>query len=86
MAMSNAGAPEAREFAVEGMMCEGCVKTVTSAVQGVPGVKEVEVSLADKKATVVADAAEVPSSKIEAAIRDAGYQARLLPPAGAGQP
>ena len=41
-------ATETREFAVEGMSCEGCVNTVTSALKAVPGVKSVEVSLKDK--------------------------------------
>lgn len=69
---------EARQFAIEGMTCEGCVETVKSALEAIPGVKSAEVSLKDKKASVVADAAQVPSSKIEAAVGEAGYKARLL--------
>ena len=50
----------------------------------VPGVKEVKVSLEDKKATVTADAKEVPASAIEAAIGNAGqYEGHLIEPPGA---
>jgi len=67
---------ETREFAIEGMACEGCVSTITSALKVMPGVKSVEVSLKDKKATVLA--AGVPSQTIEDAIRKAGYKAQLI--------
>jgi copper chaperone CopZ len=71
-------ATEGRQFAVEGMTCEGCVETVKSALEAIPGVKSAAVSLKEKKATVVADEAQVPSSKIESAVNEAGYKARLL--------
>ena len=73
--------PKARQFAVEGMMCEGCVGAVTSVLQALSGVEQVDVSLAEKRATVVADEAQVPSSAIEAAIAEAGYEARPINPA-----
>ena len=46
-----------REFAVEGMHCQGCVKSVTGAVTRLPGVTHVDVSLEKKAATVEFDAA-----------------------------
>ena len=48
-----------REFAVVGMHCGGCVQSVTRAVSRVPGVKNVDVSLEKKAATVEFDAAAV---------------------------
>ena len=48
-----------REFAVEGMHCQGCVNSVTGAVTRVPGVARVDVSLEKKAATVEFDAAAV---------------------------
>jgi copper chaperone CopZ len=69
-------AVETREFAIEGMSCEGCVATVTSALKAVPGVTSVEVSLQDKKATVAA--AQVPAQTIENAVTKAGYKAQLI--------
>lgn len=72
----NSQVMETREFAVEGMACEGCVSTITSALKAVPGVTSVEVSLKDKKATVLA--AGVPSQTIEDTISKAGYKGHLI--------
>ena len=69
---------DSREFAIEGMTCEGCVNTITSALKAVPGVNSVEVSLKDKKATVAGNVALVPSRTIEDAVSKAGYKAQLL--------
>ena len=79
----NSRTMETREFAIDGMSCEGCINTVTSALKAVPGVKSVEASLKDKKATVVADRAS--SQTIEDAVARAGYKARLIAGAGAGK-
>lgn len=79
----NSRTTQTREFAIEGMSCEGCVHTVTTAVKAIPGVTSVEVSLKDKKATVVAD--RVSSQTIEDAVAKAGYKARLISPAGSGK-
>ena len=72
----NTPATETRDFAIEGMSCEGCANTVTSALKAVPGVKSVELSLKDKKATVVAGG--VSPQTIEDAVAKAGYKARLI--------
>lgn len=72
----NSRTTETRVFAIEGMSCEGCVNTITTALKAVPGVKSVEVSLKDKKATVVADS--VLPQTIEDAVAKAGYKARLI--------
>ena len=76
-------AMETREFAVEGMSCEGCANTVASALKAIPGVQSVEVSLKDKKATVVAD--RVSPRTIEDAVAKAGYKARLTSTTGSGR-
>ena len=73
---SNSQVTETREFAIEGMSCNGCVNTITSALKAVPCVKSVEVSLKDKKATVLA--AGVPTQAIEDTISKAGYKAGRL--------
>ncbi len=66
---------QTREFAVDGMHCEGCVKSVTGAVARVPGVKRVDVSLENKAATVEFDAASVEPAAIVEAIVGAGFEA-----------
>ncbi len=67
----------AREFAIEGMSCQGCVDAVTAALTEIPGVQSAKVSLADKKAVVVAEERKVSTAKIVAAIAAAGYKGQL---------
>ena len=60
---------------VEGMTCQHCVKSVTSEVQGIPGVTEVSIALeleGTSHVTVTADA-EVSPEALQAAIKEAGY-------------
>lgn len=64
-----------KDFVVDGMHCDGCVKSVTRAVQQLPGVRHVIVSLPDKRATVDYDGAAVNPAQIVAAIVDAGFDA-----------
>jgi Cu+-exporting ATPase len=64
---------------IEGMTCASCVSRVERALQRVPGVAKAEVNLATETATVaLADGASAES--LVAAVRDAGYEARLAPP------
>jgi copper chaperone CopZ len=65
-------------FAVEGMHCSGCVRSVTGAVQRLPGVDKVDVSLADKQATVAYDASALDAAAIVKAIEAAGFEAQPL--------
>ncbi len=65
-----------KEFVVDGMHCDGCVRSVTRAVTQMPGVKEIAVSLADKRATVSYDGAAVNPAEIVAAINGVGFLAR----------
>ncbi len=61
---------------VTGMMCQHCVMHVTKALEGVPGVSSVDVSLEAGTATVeVADA--VTDEALVAAVVDAGYEATV---------
>ena len=41
---------------IEGMMCEGCARTVTSVLEALPGVKKVKVSYQKGIAEVKAEA------------------------------
>jgi copper chaperone CopZ len=62
-----------RDYAVQDMTCQSCVRTVTQAVQRLPGVARVEVSLATGTVSIEA-APEVTSEAIVAAISAAGYE------------
>jgi len=66
-----------REFVIEGMTCQGCADTITSALSQIPGVQSARVSLQDKQAVVVAREPDVPTERIVAAVAKAGYKARL---------
>ncbi len=65
------------KFVVDGMTCNGCVKSVTGAVTRIAGVRKVDVSLAAKSATVEYDDAATTPGAIVAAIVDAGFDARV---------
>jgi copper chaperone len=59
---------------VDGMSCEHCVKAVTGAVGGLPGVVAVAVDLAAKTVTVEHDSAKTPVEKIKGEIEEQGYE------------
>jgi len=61
------------EFGVEGMMCPKCRAHVENALKAVDGVKKIEVSLEDKKVTVVASD-KVTEQQLKDAVTAAGYK------------
>jgi len=66
---------ETVELKVEGMDCEGCVKSVTRMLSGVPGVQKVDVSLAQANAQVTYDPAKTSVPDMKKAVERAGYKA-----------
>ena len=68
------------ELEVSGMSCGHCVATVRSALAGVAGVREVDVSLPARRATVRADEG-VDEAALVRAVDRTGYRAA---PAGTG--
>jgi copper chaperone len=63
------------ELKVEGMDCQGCVKSVTRMLAGVAGVVEVDVSLENALARITYDAAQAGPAEFKRAIERAGYKA-----------
>ncbi|MGE0873828.1 MAG: heavy-metal-associated domain-containing protein [Burkholderiales bacterium] len=63
------------EFKVEGMDCQGCVKSVTRMLTGVKGVSKVEVSLEQAKANVSFDPALAQLADLKRAVERAGFKA-----------
>lgn len=61
-------------FQIEGMSCGGCVASVERALRAQAGVQQVAVSLADKQAKVVFDAAQMDVARLRAAIEAAGFE------------
>lgn len=67
---------EARTFTIENMTCAACPITVRKAMQGVEGVKSVDVDFGAKTATVVFDPDVTTPDAIAKASTNAGYPAR----------
>lgn len=63
------------EFKVEGMDCEGCVKSVTRMLNGIAGVSQVAVSLKDANAKVSFDPARAQLADLKRAVERAGFKA-----------
>lgn len=68
----NGGIPMKKELSIEGMMCQNCVKHVTRALENIPGVSQVSVSLENKNATLFASQG-ITDEALKAAVTDAGY-------------
>ncbi|MDR0380855.1 MAG: cation transporter [Oscillospiraceae bacterium] len=58
---------------VDGMSCEHCVKAVTGAAKGLPGVAGAVVDLGAGTVTLDYDPAQTPLDRIRAEIEDQGY-------------
>lgn len=64
-------------FSISGMSCAGCVNSVSHILQAQPGVKRVEVSLADATARIGFDPTLVDVHRLRQAVESAGYRASL---------
>ena len=62
------------DFGVGRMTCDDCVRTVTAALESVPGVTTAEVSLEGRSARIAAEPS-VETERLTAAVRAAGYNA-----------
>jgi copper chaperone len=60
---------------VQGMTCQGCVKSVTRVLQALPGVEAVEVSLERGEAALRYDPAQATIEQLRRAVEDAGFEA-----------
>ena len=60
---------------IEGMMCEGCVKTVRESLEGLQGIESVDVNRKKGTATVVHNG--VSDETLVGAVVDAGFRASV---------
>lgn len=60
-------------YDVKGMTCAHCVQAVSSELNGLPGVKEVQVDLPSGKVTVTSEQA-LDRAAVAAAVDEAGYE------------
>ena len=70
---SGAGASARRTFAVEGMTCGHCVRTVETAVSTLPGVTSARVDLVPGGRSRLAVTGSAPEAQIRQALAAAGY-------------
>lgn len=59
-------------ISVTGMTCQNCVRHVTQALEGLPGVRSTAVDLQTGSASLETER-EVPRADISAALEEAGY-------------
>ncbi|WP_292058422.1 MULTISPECIES: heavy metal translocating P-type ATPase [unclassified Brevundimonas] len=69
------------ELSIEGMTCASCVGRIERALAGVPGVTKAAVNLATERASIQGSAE---SSALIAAVKDAGYEAKLIETSSGG--
>jgi copper ion binding protein len=71
----NEGEIKTIEIPIEGMSCMSCVANVKQTLSNIDGVREVNVSLKEKKATVKFDNEKITQEQLVAAINKIGYTA-----------
>ena len=62
------------KLTVTGMTCQGCVRSVKTVLESVPGVAAAEVSLERGEASVAFDPARASIAHLKAAVQEAGYE------------
>jgi copper chaperone CopZ len=67
---------ETRTFAIEGMTCDNCVKTIERIMRSLNGVKNFKVSREDARMNVTFDSTKTDVPAIYAALQKGGYKAR----------
>jgi copper ion binding protein len=63
------------EMQVEGMTCQGCVRSIETKLSGVKGVQNAHVNLGAGVATVEYDDAQTDPQQLMSAVEQIGYQA-----------
>jgi mercuric ion binding protein len=77
VAAQSVAAEQTVTFAVDSMTCALCPITVKRAMEGVSGVRTVEIDFEARTATVVFDTAATSADAIANASSNAGYPARV---------
>jgi Cu+-exporting ATPase len=67
---------ETRTFAIEGMTCDSCVRTIEKILRDVKGVKSFEVDRKRARANVTFDNTQTDVPEIFAQLKKGGYFAR----------
>jgi copper chaperone len=59
---------------IDGMTCMGCVNSVKTVLEKIPGVSSADVSLEQKQVAVAYNPAVTHSAQLEGAIKEAGFE------------
>jgi copper ion binding protein len=62
-----------QHFPIQGMTCGNCVRHVEKALQNLPGISKLEVSLEKHEAQVEYDSTVLTYESMASALKDAGY-------------
>lgn len=65
-------------FAIEGMTCGACVASITTGLEGMPGVSKAAISLVTERGAVDFDSSVVSPEQLLERIDDCGFNANLL--------
>lgn len=65
---------------IDGMMCEGCVKSVAAIVSAQAGVLAHNIDLAGGRANLTVDASRLNRDALLAALSDGGFDAQIAAP------
>ncbi len=66
------------ELKVDGMTCQGCVRSVEKKLSGVAGVESAKVDLGAGRASVSYDPARADEAKLIGAVEQIGFQASRI--------
>ncbi len=66
------------KLTVEGMTCQGCVRSVEKKLSNVPGVASARVDLEAKRATVAYDSTRTTAEQMIAAVEQIGFNASIV--------
>ncbi len=75
---TNLFASDTAKLTVDGMTCNGCVKTVKQALEKVDGVESANVDLNSNSAVVAYNPEKTNLKTMEKAVSDAGYSAKPM--------
>lgn len=59
---------------IKGMTCSGCVNSIKTVLEKIPGVSSVDVSLENAQATIQHDPSSSSYERFSQAIKDAGFE------------
>ena len=73
-------APALRAWKVGGMDCTSCAAKISGAVERMPGVTDVKVSIISETLSLLLDEGKTPAARLEAQVQALGYTTERIEP------